>query len=331
MSDAGTELRFSLDWELWVVEQLLFEARLDDLVSFLVDQGVPDETARAGVDAILGSEGFRRLRTRTEEATLAARLQRLQRDLLPGSLPCRPSIDADTLLAEHWIPSRPLKLTHAFAELPALAWTPQALAERFGEVPVQVNVARTEARTASEVEAHHQTLSLAALLERLEGPAGNDQYAVSRNGLLAQPGLRALWDDLTPLPSFLVAPTWPQGVSLWAGPEGTITPPHFDPHNVLLVQLVGHKRIRLAPRLQASLAGALDGYYLRGSLDSVFGEGILSVELGPGEALFVPAAWFHEVTALAPSLTLSFVSFPWPNHYHFLGPPGSADSRPTAG
>ncbi|MFO0614459.1 MAG: cupin domain-containing protein [Polyangiaceae bacterium] len=57
-------------------------------------------------------------------------------------------------------------------------------------------------------------------------------------------------------------------------------------------------------------------------------ERVFDVALGPGEALFIPAAWIHEVTALAPSLTLSFLTFPWPNHFHWLGPPGSDDARP---
>src|SRR5690606_11037742 len=44
-----TELRLALDWELWVIEQLLFDAKLDSLVTTLVEQGVAPELARSRV------------------------------------------------------------------------------------------------------------------------------------------------------------------------------------------------------------------------------------------------------------------------------------------
>ena len=120
----------------------------------------------------------------------------------------------------------------------------------------------------------------------------------------------------------------PRGVSLWVGPAGTITPPHFDPHNVLLVQVQGRKRVRLASRIRAGLHQSHDGYYLAQPIDEVFAarpELVATVILEPGQALFVPAAWFHEVTALEPSMTLSFLNFRWHNHFHWLGPTGSDD------
>lgn len=105
-----------------------------------------------------------------------------------------------------------------------------------------------------------------------------------------------------------------------------MTPPHFDPRNVLLVQVEGSKHVRLAPRVRCSLLAELHGYYLGAPLDGVFApETISTVELRAGQALFIPAAWFHEVTALEPSMTLSFVCFRWPNLFHWLGPPGASD------
>lgn len=322
-----TELRFGLDWELWIVEQLLFDARLDDLIADLVARGVPEGTARDGVLGILRSDGFRRLRERLGEATLAARLQRLERDLVHALPPERDTVDAQTLLRDHWVPSLPVVLTRAFEGLRALSWTPASLGERFGDVSIGVSVRREEAARPADVEALESRRPFADLVARMAGPPSNAEYAVSRNGLLAEPGLRALWDDLAPLPPFLEPPTPPRGVALWMGPEGTVTPPHFDPHNSVLLQVHGRKRIRLAPRLRAALHGLVEGYYLLGTLDDAFGPRVRTVEIGPGEALFVPAGWFHEVTALSPSITLSFLCFPWENHFHYLGPPGSDDAR----
>ncbi len=329
-----TQLRLSLDWELWVIEQLLFTAKLEDLVDVLTAQGVDAGQARARVLEILNSPNFESLRASVGEARMAARLLRLQDELeragqTPTKVPVLPRIDPQTLFEQHWAASRPLLLTEVARDIPAVRnWSLQHLAERFPELKVQVNVDRLQAQTNRDTERQARFMPLPKLVEQIEAGASNDFYVVSRNGLLARPELACLWEELVDLPEFLVPLTRPRGVSMWVGPAGTVTPPHFDPHNVLLVQVQGKKRVRLAPRVRAGLHADLDGYYLARPLDEVFAdrpERIATVTLEAGQALFVPAAWFHEITALEPSITLSFLNFCWPNHFHWLGPPGSDD------
>ncbi|MFO0614458.1 MAG: cupin-like domain-containing protein [Polyangiaceae bacterium] len=255
-------MRLPLDWELWVVEHLLFTASLDDLVDALVDRGVERAAARAQIEAVLASKGFERLRARLAQATLASRMERLQRALLPPveEIPVREDIDADALHRDHWAPSRPLKLTRCAPTMRAAAWTLAGLRDRFGEAEIRVNVDRTRATRSSEVEDVETGMTLSDFVGRALSAATDDLYVVSRNGLLGLPALAPLWDDFDPLPAFLVPPTRPRGVSLWAGPAGTITRPHFDPHNVLLFQIEGHKRVRLAPRIQPEAAARYDAY-----------------------------------------------------------------------
>jgi hypothetical protein len=92
---------------------------------------------------------------------------------------------------------------------------------------------------------------------------------------------------------------------------------HFDPHNVLLVRVQGWKSVRLAPSVTADSLGLLDNYYLAPSLDEAFGDHVFIVELSP-DSLFIPVDRFHEVTSIELSITLSFLSFPWPNHFHWF-------------
>ena len=323
---SATELRLALDWELWVVEHLLFTGKRDDLVDALVTHGIERDQAVAQVSDIEASPGFARLKARVAEGDLASRLLRLADALHPEGVPSQPNIDPADLLQHHWIASRPLHLTEVARAIPAVSkWSLAWLAEHFGAEALCVNHRRTEALRPSDTEQHHCEMPVADFVSAALAGARNDLYVVSRNGLLSRPAFRPLWGDLEPLPPILVAQEPPRGVSLWIGPAGTVTPPHFDPHNVLLVQVEGRKRVRLAPRLKPHQHDWVDGYYLRGSLDRLEP---LTVELGPGEALFVPVGWFHEVTALDPSMTLSFLGFPWPNHFHWLGPPGSDDARP---
>lgn len=325
------EVRLPLDWELWVVEHLLFTAHMDELASALAERGVDRTDAVEQIERIVASTGFARLRARLSEATFASRLERLQRALLPPmeAIAVREDIDADTLHRGHWVASRPVKLTACAPRMKALGWSLASFAERFGDAEIGVNVDRGAAKTSRDVERVEAPMTMRAFVDRALGPATDELYVVSRNGLLGLPALAPLWDELAPLPSFLAPPRRPRGVSLWAGPKGTLTRPHFDPHNVLLFQIEGEKRVRLSPRPAAEHAARFDGYYLAAPLDPSV-HTIFETVLRPGEALFVPAAWIHEVTALAPSLTLSFLTFPWPNHFHFLGPPASdVDGDPS--
>lgn len=318
-----TERRLSLEAELWVVEELLFSARKERIAEHLVRHGLSEGEAReqvARLDQRLGP-----LRGRLAQARRGAQLWQLRRDLdpPPSELPVAHAVDAATLHARHWRASVPLHLPGWGRELaPVRRWSLVGLRDRLGHVEVSANVGRDRARRPADVERAHAPLRLADLIDRALGPPGDDTYAVSADGLLATPGLRPLWDDLHDLPEPLVAPTPPHGVAMWLGPAGTHTRPHFDPHNVLLLQVEGRKELRIAPPPGPDHAAIFEGWYLDGPVDAL---SPLTLTLGPGDALFLPAGWVHDVRALCPSITLSLLCFPWPNHFHYLGPTGSDD------
>ena len=45
------------------------------------------------------------------------------------------------------------------------------------------------------------------------------------------------------------------------------------------------------------------------------------IELQPGEMLYVPVGWWHQVAALDFSVTLTYINFLWPNDGHANYPP----------
>src|SRR5262245_17387352 len=98
-----TEVRLALDWELWVVEQLLFPGKHADVVATLAARGIDRAAAAARGHELLRSEGLASLQQRLGEAMLAARLQRLSDELQraapdePTRVATRTDIDRDTL------------------------------------------------------------------------------------------------------------------------------------------------------------------------------------------------------------------------------------------
>ena len=54
-----------------------------------------------------------------------------------------------------------------------------------------------------------------------------------------------LWDDIVQIPEYLSADQ--PGGFFWMGPAGTVTPFHHDLTNNFMAQVIGRKRIKLAP------------------------------------------------------------------------------------
>jgi len=334
LSEANTsddvELRLELEWELWVVENLLGGAAPAQIVEALSAQGTPRDVAKDQVQAIAESSRFLNLRRRVTRAFMAEQTLTLRRTITgPIGIDVCADLTADEFHDRYWIHSRPVHLTEATRTLGAVQrWSMDFFHREHGDLEVQVNCGRDRAARKSATEAQSEPMLLGKFIDGLRSGRGNDRYIVSKNGLLAMPELRHLEADLSPLPAFLEQPKLPAGVALWLGPAGTFSPAHFDPHGVLLVQVEGRKKVRLVPPDQLALVEDMDGYYARPDLDdpelharSDFDPASISTAvLEEGHALFVPAGWFHEVTSLEPSLTLSFLTFPWENHFHWLRP-----------
>ena len=108
----------------------------------------------------------------------------------------------------------------------------------------------------------------------------------------------------------------------WIGAAGTLTPLHYDLADGVLAQVLGSKRVWLFP------PEAADACYLRSarrpgvdnwerqSRASLHGAAAAAAwpdlgdrrvaDLGPGDALFLPSNWLHEVHARSPSVSLGW-------------------------
>ena len=120
---------------------------------------------------------------------------------------------------------------------------------------------------------------------------------------------------------------------MWIGPAGTVTSLHHDLTNNFIAQLVGRKRIKLLP---SSEVGKLYNHQHVFSeipdleapdLDLVrhprLGDAhIYDVVLEPGEIIFMPLGWWHQVKSLDFSVTLTYTNFLWANDGYATFPAG---------
>jgi ribosomal protein L16 Arg81 hydroxylase len=132
-------------------------------------------------------------------------------------------------------------------------------------------------------------------------------------------------DDFTSFPEYLNPTAAGRQCFLWFGPAGTVTPLHHDTSNILLAQVAGRKRYRMIPASEWQYV-----YNSRGVFSDVDAEKpdlnrypkfrnatIIDIVVEPGEALFVPVGWWHQVRALDVSMTISFTNFVFPNHFNW--------------
>lgn len=148
-----------------------------------------------------------------------------------------------------------------------------------------------------------------------------DKAYISQHALLDQcPTLRG--DVVVPEP-WRRAFGEPTHSNVWLGTHGTVTPCHWDEYNNCLAQVQGTKRaFMLAPEASPFLYGNCDsvgGQAALGNLSPVdveapnlskfpkFAEAqLLITELGPGDGLFIPMGWWHQVRALTPSVSVNY-------------------------
>jgi hypothetical protein len=313
-------------WQRWVAENLVRGVEAGDLAQGLVDAGVPPELARQTVAAIESSPGLSVARVHDRRAHRLALVTRLLAAVAePLAIERRPAPTAPELFSRYWAGSTPAIFTDIVPRW-RQRWTPEGLARRFVDARVEACIGR-QATTRPDVrwQELRVELPLRAYVERvLAVGETNDLYLIANNRNTARDELRALWDDVVLPPGWFDEPRLPLGSALWLGPAGTITPLHHDTSNILFCQIYGRKRVVLAPPWAEALLDSADGVYNRRDPAALEREGIaaLDVVVQPGEALFIPAGWWHDVRALDVSVSLAINAFARPNVYGWYAPGG---------
>lgn len=198
----------------------------------------------------------------------------------------------------------PFLITGLVNKWPLSALTPQTLRERFGEVAVRARVG-DYINTAFAPDRAMQDMSM---LEYLDLVAAGTEGLPPYLGNLELRGLNSMchW------PAWLTRMGPPR---FWLGPAGTVTPLHCDYDDNIFAQIWGSKRIFLAPPHHDEFL------YPREANPILFGSPFdpeapdferfplarqaLMVEcvVNPGDMLYVPAGWYHQVRALTFSLS----------------------------
>jgi hypothetical protein len=223
---------------------------------------------------------------------------------------------------------RPVVLTDMARDWPAMQrWSFDEFKRRYGSMTVQVQGGR-ESDDNFEVNkvAHRRETNFAAFLDRVStSGVSNDEYLTANNELLRRPEFMGLLDEVGVLPEICDQSALKRAASLWIGPAGTRTPLHHDTLMLLHTQIVGRKRWRfVSPLSGPNLYNDIDVYspvdFENLDLERFPNAAkvkVLDVVVEPGETMFLPLAWWHQVTSLDKCISLSFTNMAFPNTFDF--------------
>lgn len=237
-----------------------------------------------------------------------------------SAIPRVRDLSSQDFLDRHYAPGRPVVIERAMDHWPALKrWSADYLRRKIGAAPVEFQ-GRRDANPDYEIDAysHKQTLPFGAYLDLIAG-GGNDAYITANNSAANRAALKPLERDLGFFDRYL---TRAHGM-IWIGPAGTFTPLHFDLTNNLIAQIVGHKRVILLPPSESarlhhrrhvfSAVRDLEDEARLALYPSAREARRFVIDLGPGDLLFSPIGWWHQVRARDFSVTLTYTNFRWPN------------------
>jgi len=322
-------------WKRWVAENKLLGIPDQELVDTMKRNGFSEQTARAELMALEGHPYYlaanhytQLLHKRQSLAMIERQLHRL--DPKYCIIERKSNVSRAEFLEHYYSKSRPVILTDLMHNWAAMTrWTPEYLKETCGETIVSISTERDKnPNYETDDSAHRKNIKFSEYIDMVTtGGETNDYYLTARGDFFQNPGVRPMISDMEMFPEYLL-PDTNVGVNLWYGPKGTFTPLHHDVMNILLAQVKGRKTVRLIPASEMDLVYNDDGVYspiLSREPDYAkfpkFREAsIMEFELAPGEVLFIPVGWWHDVKALEMSINISCTNFVFPNHFTFVSP-----------
>lgn len=328
------EYTLAPEWRTWVAENLFAGKDEGEIKAGLREQGLSDADADAWVCRIAASPvtvAARKVTQRAKRAEMILRLESIRgRSLQIGR---HEKLRAEDFHAHYRAANLPVLLPDFTKDWAARNWSFDLLEQCFSDAPIQAMDGRTSDPDYDRNHSQHvgQT-TVGEFIGRIrQDPESNDFYVVARDHCL-RGSLAALIDDINPPVGYFTAELV-SGCALWLGPGGTLTPLHHDRSDILFTQFVGTKRFRLIAPYELAVADAANGLYGPATdsfaeIEALKGVKVHEITLGPGDTLFIPMGWWHEVLALEPSISVAINAFS--DNYHPWYLPGGAGSNGDA-
>jgi len=334
----GAGAREMAEWIVWIAEQHLRGCTPESMLAAMIAGGLEREESESAIELVPTHPLYLAIRRQRQllrklESTAANLQQMWELDPTYGMVDKRAVVSEHEFMHRYVRGCRPVVLTGHTQDWPAMqSWSPADLKSRFGHLDVEIQAERkANPRYEEDKLAHSRTVRLADFVDQvMAGGETNDYYMTANNEALRRPEFAPLLGDIGSLPPCCNRAELAGHSSFWFGPAGTVTPLHHDTLMLFHTQVVGRKRWRLISPLQGPRLYNTSGVFSPIDLDAVDLEQfplfkdvrVLEVVVEPGETMFLPLGWWHQVRALDVSLSFSYTNLdlPVPNQFSYADP-----------
>jgi hypothetical protein len=161
---------------------------------------------------------------------------------------------------------------------------------------------------------------MSRFISRCKNSRDGEVYLIAHDRLLERTAFQRLFDDI-PMTDYIYDKKSRLGRTfLWIGPQGGHTPLHRDLANVYLIQIKGRKLVKMLPPFFTHKLKADSGYFSKTLASELFNiesakENFIQEIIHPGEMLFIPVGWWHDIIALDPVISITGNNFVYPNTF----------------
>lgn len=328
----GDQASPSDDWLEWAAYRLASGDDMQVVADRLTSGGLSSEKARVLIDGLTRNPIFRATVRVAKEKKKLSDLNDLLL-LLEGSaesggqVPIEMNIEPVAFFEEYYSRNRPV-IIKGIAErwLAFGKWTLHYLRTEFGSSIVKYQCRDVRANHLQAFYENGQTGALSSYLDLIESesPESRKYYLMSQDKLLRRVAFRRLLKDIDcSIGGIFSESAKSDDIHLWLGPKGSVTPLHRDQNNIYLAQILGRKRVRLLSSLALDRVYNEQGHHSLINLDAIDLERFdrarnlkfMEAVIAPGDLLFIPVAWWHHVTSLDISISISGTNFIYDNEY----------------
>ncbi|MBD2313465.1 cupin-like domain-containing protein [Desertifilum sp. FACHB-1129] len=331
-----TQSGLSDDWKRWIAENKLHNRPDGALVQAMTQRGIDVQAALQEVQRVsndpafqAGSNFVQLLRKLESILTIQQQLAELAPSY--GKIERRERVTREEFLEHYYAKNRPVILTGMMQDWSAMQkWTPEYFKANYGQAQVEIQFDRnTDPLYEINCERHKKTVTLSEYVDMIvQGGESNNYYMVANNRNVERDDLKGIMDDIVMFPELLNPQDTSGRVFFWFGPAGTITPLHHDPVNLIMAHVSGRKRWRLISPEQTPFMYNYVGVFSKVDCENpdynryplYQNVKIIEEVLEPGEIIFIPVGWWHQVKALDISLSMSFTNFVFPNYFNWQDP-----------
>jgi ribosomal protein L16 Arg81 hydroxylase len=227
---------------------------------------------------------------------------------------------------DYYSQNKPVLLQNAFDKWPARNWTPDSLLEVIKDSEIQIQFDR-ESNPNFELDSlkHKKTMPFSEYHDKVQnGGRSNDFYMTANNAEYNQTAVEPLFVDVKNFADgYFDESEHAKRSFIWYGPEGNYTPLHHDRTNNMFLQVYGRKRFLLLPPNQTPYLYNDREVFSPIDLRKIntkkypLAEKVTPIEilLEPGDTLFIPIGWWHQVESLDVSISITMTNFLVDNYF----------------